>query len=79
MGLPIAAGKWGIPCWGPEKQSAQLEASKEFAKNFMLKHGIPTGTATATGSIDEARVAISRYPVVLKFDGLAAGKGVVIL
>lgn len=77
-GLANCCREAGIPCWGPEKQSAQLEASKEFSKNFMMKHGIPTGNAVATGSIEEARAAITKYPVVLKFDGLAAGKGVVV-
>lgn len=77
-GLANCCRKAGIPCWGPEKQSAQLEASKEFAKQFMVRHGIPTGSAVAAGSVDEARAAIVSYPVVLKFDGLAAGKGVVV-
>ena len=66
----------GIPCWGPQKQSAQLEASKEFAKQFLVRHHIPTAAYTAVNSIEEARAAISSLPVVLKFDGLAAGKGV---
>ncbi|MFK7909413.1 MAG: phosphoribosylamine--glycine ligase [Akkermansiaceae bacterium] len=78
-GLANLCEKAGIPCWGPHKQSAQLEASKEFAKEFMLKHGIPTGAATGCADIDEARTAISgKYPTVLKFDGLAAGKGVAV-
>lgn len=78
-GLANLCEKAGIPCWGPHKQSAQLEASKEFAKEFMLKHGIPTGAATGCADIDEARAAISgKYPTVLKFDGLAAGKGVAV-
>ena len=69
----------GIPCWGPHKQSAQLEASKEFAKEFMLRHDIPTGVATGCANIEEARAAIAgKYPTVLKFDGLAAGKGVAV-
>ncbi|MBR6576520.1 MAG: phosphoribosylamine--glycine ligase [Akkermansia sp.] len=69
----------GIPCWGPQKESAQLEASKEFAKNFLLRHNIPTGMATAVESNDEAIAAINgQYPTVLKFDGLAAGKGVAV-
>jgi phosphoribosylamine---glycine ligase len=69
----------GIPCWGPPKQSAQLEASKEFAKQFLVRNGIPTARATATDSIDEAVAAIAgEYPTVLKFDGLAAGKGVAV-
>ncbi len=68
-----------IPCWGPHKQSAQLEASKEFAKEFMQRHNIPTGGATGCADADEARAAIGGvYPTVLKFDGLAAGKGVAV-
>jgi len=78
-GLANLCGKAGIPCWGPHKQSAQLEASKEFAKEFMLKHNIPTGAAKGCADIDEARAAINgQYPTVLKFDGLAAGKGVAV-
>ncbi len=69
----------GIPCWGPPKESAQLEASKEFAKNFLMRHRIPTGQAKAVSSYDEALAAIGgQYPTVLKFDGLAAGKGVAV-
>jgi len=78
-GLANLCEKAGIPCWGPHKQSAQLEASKEFAKEFMLRHDIPTGAATGCADIDEARAAINgTYPTVLKFDGLAAGKGVAV-
>lgn len=78
-GLANLCEKAGIACWGPHKQSAQLEASKEFAKEFMLRHGIPTGNATGCADIDEARAAINgQYPTVLKFDGLAAGKGVAV-
>lgn len=78
-GLANLCEEAGIPCWGPHKQSAQLEASKEFAKEFMLRHGIPTGFATGCADIDEARAAINgQYPTVLKFDGLAAGKGVAV-
>ena len=67
-----------IPCWGPRKESAQLEASKEFAKQFLVRHGIPTADYTAVETIDEARAALTTVPVVLKFDGLAAGKGVAV-
>ncbi|MFC4991157.1 phosphoribosylamine--glycine ligase [Rubritalea tangerina] len=78
-GLANLCEREGIPCWGPHFQSAQLEASKEFAKEFMLRHGIPTGAATGCADIDEARAAINgEYPTVLKFDGLAAGKGVAV-
>ncbi|GGK58191.1 phosphoribosylamine--glycine ligase [Rufibacter glacialis] len=67
---------------GPQKAGAQLEGSKDFSKQFMLKHGIPTAqyqTFTAT-TFDQALAYLQQhtYPVVLKADGLAAGKGVVI-
>jgi phosphoribosylamine--glycine ligase len=68
-----------IPCWGPPKESAQLEASKEFSKAFLVRNGIPTGRARIAASLEEAITAIDgTYPVVLKFDGLAAGKGVAV-
>lgn len=68
----------GIPCWGPPRESAQLEASKEFAKQFLVRHGIPTAGYTAVDTLAEARAALTSLPVVLKFDGLAAGKGVAV-
>jgi phosphoribosylamine--glycine ligase len=78
-GLANLCEREGIPCWGPPKQSAQLEASKEFSKEFLLRHQIPTARATACGTLKEARAAIGGvYPTVLKFDGLAAGKGVAV-
>jgi phosphoribosylamine--glycine ligase len=78
-GLANACERLGIPCWGPHKASAQLEASKEFAKEFMVRHGIPTGGYAVVGSREEAVAAVGgRYPTVLKFDGLAAGKGVAV-
>ncbi len=78
-GLANACAAAGIPCWGPRKESAQLEASKEFAKDFLLRHHIPTGMATAVEGYDAAIAAINgQYPTVLKFDGLAAGKGVAV-
>lgn len=78
-GLANLCERAGIPCWGPHKQSAQLEASKEFAKQFMQRHHIPTGAAAGCANIEEARAAINGvYPTVLKFDGLAAGKGVAV-
>lgn len=78
-GLANACKEAGIPCWGPPKEAAQLEASKEFAKEFMVRHGIPTGGYAAVDSLDAAREAIGgKYPTVLKFDGLAAGKGVAV-
>lgn len=78
-GLANRCAAVGIPCWGPPFAAAQLEASKEFAKEFMLRHEIPTGAAAGCADIEEARVAIAgKYPTVLKFDGLAAGKGVAV-
>ena len=78
-GLANLCAKAGIPCWGPPKESAQLEASKEFAKNFLLRNAIPTARATACATLPEALAAIAgEFPTVLKFDGLAAGKGVAV-
>ena len=78
-GLANACTRAGIPCWGPVKESAQLEASKEFAKDFLLRHRIPTGQARVAATLEEARQFIgNNYPTVLKFDGLAAGKGVAV-
>lgn len=78
-GLANACLEAGIPCWGPPKESAQLEASKEFAKEFLVRHGIPTGGYAPVNTLEEARAAIAgSYPTVLKFDGLAAGKGVAV-
>ncbi len=78
-GLADRCAEVGIPCWGPPKESARLEASKEFAKRFLTRHGIPTGKAKVAADAEEARVLIAgKYPTVLKFDGLAAGKGVAV-
>lgn len=78
-GLANLCEQAGIPCWGPHKQSAQLEASKEFSKAFLLRHHIPTAMATVVDTREQAFEAIAgRYPTVLKFDGLAAGKGVAV-
>ncbi|MBK1884463.1 phosphoribosylamine--glycine ligase [Luteolibacter pohnpeiensis] len=78
-GLANLCKKAGIPCWGPPKESAQLEASKEFAKEFLLRNQIPTARAVTTSTMEEAVTAIAgEYPTVLKFDGLAAGKGVAV-
>ncbi|MBK1835268.1 phosphoribosylamine--glycine ligase [Roseibacillus ishigakijimensis] len=78
-GLANLCAQAGIPCWGPRKEAAMLEASKGFAKHFMQRHEIPTGKAWVCEDIEEARDAIGgKYPTVLKFDGLAAGKGVAV-
>ncbi len=73
----------GVPMVGPGADGAALEGSKDFAKDFMGRHGIPTARHfTATGAnIDEARAFLRslKAPYVLKADGLAAGKGVLII
>lgn len=77
-GLSNLCAEAGIPCWGPLKEIAQLEASKAFAKRFLKRHGIPTADFTICTTAAEARAAITETPIVLKFDGLAAGKGVAV-
>ena len=72
-----------IPVIGPEKAAAQLEGSKEFAKEFLIRHNIPTAAYASFNAetVDEGYVFLETLspPYVLKADGLAAGKGVVIL
>jgi phosphoribosylamine---glycine ligase len=72
----------GRPIFGPSRAAAQLECSKVFAKGFMARHGIPTARYRVCESAQEARTLLARgefgFPVVVKADGLAAGKGVVI-
>ena len=77
-GLANLCAEAGIPCWGPVKEAAQLEASKVFAKKFLKRHGIPSAAFGVANTKHEALRAITKYPVVLKFDGLAAGKGVAV-
>jgi phosphoribosylamine---glycine ligase len=77
-GLANLCADAGIPCWGPVKEAAQLEASKVFAKKFLKRHGIPSAAFGVALTKHEALRSITRYPVVLKFDGLAAGKGVAV-
>jgi phosphoribosylamine--glycine ligase len=68
----------GRAAFGPSRAAARLEGSKAFAKEVMEAAGVPTAAWTPVDDIDAGMAAIDRYPVVLKFDGLAAGKGVVI-
>jgi phosphoribosylamine--glycine ligase len=70
----------GLKIVGPARDAARLEGSKVFAKNFFVQSNIPTAEFTTVDSPHEARRALARfgYPVVLKADGLAAGKGVII-
>ena len=69
-----------IPVFGPSKKAAQLEGSKAFAKRIMEAANVPTGRATRATTLDEANAAIDEYgaPYVIKADGLAAGKGVIV-
>jgi phosphoribosylamine---glycine ligase len=68
----------GRAVFGPSRAAARLEGSKAFAKEVMAAAAVPTAAWTPVDDVDAGMAAIDRYPVVLKFDGLAAGKGVVI-
>src|SRR5919198_2739356 len=83
---PLAAGivdafrEAGLRIFGPTRAAAQLESSKDFAKSFMVRHGLPTARHRSFDNARDARayVAAERTPIVIKADGLAAGKGVVV-
>jgi phosphoribosylamine--glycine ligase len=83
---PLAAGivdafrEAGLRIFGPTRAAAQLESSKDFAKSFMVRHGLPTARHKSFDNARDARayVAAERTPIVIKADGLAAGKGVVL-
>ena len=79
-GLADTLNKAGIPVFGPSKAAAQLEGSKVFAKDLMKKYNIPTAAYGVFHKVDEAKEFISQTgaPIVVKADGLAAGKGVVV-
>lgn len=70
----------GIACFGPSAQAARIEGSKAFAKEVMAAAGVPTAMAVVCDTPDEADAALDRFgaPYVVKDDGLAAGKGVVV-
>ena len=84
--LPLTLGvvdeftRRGWAAFGPTQAAAQLEASKSFAKEFLLRHHIPTAHFAICDSMEQVRAALGHFhvPVVVKADGLAAGKGVVI-
>lgn len=84
--LPLTLGvvdeftRRGWPAFGPTRAAAQLESSKSFAKEFMQRHHIPTAPFAICDSMEQVRSALNHFhvPVVVKADGLAAGKGVVI-
>ena len=83
---PLAAGivnlfrARGLKVFGPTREAAQLESSKDFAKAFMQRHGIPTATYQTFSDAPQAHAYIDANgaPIVIKADGLAAGKGVVV-
>ena len=79
-GLGDALRAAGIACFGPGRRAAMLEGSKSFAKQVMMAAGIPTARARTCTSEDEAAAALAEFgpPFVVKADGLAAGKGVVV-
>jgi phosphoribosylamine--glycine ligase len=77
-GLADELAARGIAAFGPSQAAARLEGSKVFAKEVMRAAGVPTAAWSAVDDVEAGMAAIERYPVVLKFDGLAAGKGVVI-
>ena len=70
----------GIPVFGHTRAATQIESSKEFAKQIMTRYNVPTAGYQSFSDYEEARAYIAKgtFPVVLKYDGLAAGKGVVI-
>jgi len=83
---PLAAGivdyfeSLGLPVFGPSKAAAQIEASKVFAKKLMQKHAIPSPKGITFSDYNEAREYLisQKAPIVIKADGLAAGKGVIV-
>jgi len=83
---PLAAGvvddfrKAGLKIFGPTRAAAQLESSKDFAKRFMTRHHIPTAFFETFSDIPAAKAYVEKHgaPIVIKADGLAAGKGVVV-
>ncbi len=83
---PLAAGivdafqEAGLKIFGPMRAAAQLEASKDFAKQFMVRHGLPTARHATFTKAAEAKAYVEKQgaPIVVKADGLAAGKGVVV-
>ena len=84
--VPLVAGaadavrERGIPCFGPSAAAAQLEGSKAFAKKVMAEAEVPTAMALVCAHVDQAAAALDQFgpPYVVKDDGLAAGKGVVV-
>jgi len=80
MGLTDFLQSKGIKAFGPSKEAAQLEGSKTFSKDFFVKHSIPTAGYKSFNNYEESinHLDLISYPTVVKADGLAAGKGVII-
>ncbi len=80
LGIVDELTRRNLRVFGPTQAAARLESSKAFAKAFMQRHGIPTAAYAVCANLDEVRDELNRFalPVVVKADGLAAGKGVVI-
>jgi phosphoribosylamine-glycine ligase len=81
-GLADALRRLGIPVFGHDAATARLEGSKAFAKDFMARHGIPCAFGATCRTYSEAETILrswTGYPIVLKADGLAGGKGVQIV
>jgi phosphoribosylamine--glycine ligase len=84
--VPLVAGivdyftEQGLPCFGPSKGAAQLEGSKAFTKDFLARHKIPTADYANFTEVDQALAYLREKgaPIVIKADGLAAGKGVIV-
>ena len=80
LGVVDAFSKAGLKCFGPTASAAQLEGSKAFSKNFLAKHNIPTAAYDVFTEIAPAHAYLDKVgvPIVIKADGLAAGKGVIL-
>jgi phosphoribosylamine--glycine ligase len=77
-GVADALGGAGIRCFGPSAAGAELEGSKAFCKAIMQAAGVPTAAYDVVTDVDAGMTAVTSYPTVIKADGLAAGKGVII-
>ncbi|HSG58143.1 MAG TPA: phosphoribosylamine--glycine ligase, partial [Woeseiaceae bacterium] len=79
-GIVDRFGAEGLPCFGPSAAAAQLEGSKAFTKDFLARHGIPTAAYRKFTELEPALAYIREQgaPIVIKADGLAAGKGVIV-
>ncbi|MCP5082821.1 MAG: phosphoribosylamine--glycine ligase, partial [Alphaproteobacteria bacterium] len=80
MGIVDAFQTVGLNCFGPSKGAAQLEGSKSFTKDFLARHNIPTGAYQAFTDQEQALSYVRQQgaPIIVKADGLAAGKGVIV-